>query len=1366
MEQDKLLMKAIIRILLVAYCFMVTGARVIYVGGTNASEDDTCGQVPSFPCRSLNTALGHVTSSTTVVIDKGEYPLHSSTNLSFEGVRNVTLQGPSGSELKVRISCGTDAGLSFFNSSDITIENIEFYGCGVLHPSTSLNSSSSSFLEFRSAFYFLFCENIHFERVTVTHSHGTGLTLYSTTGDNAFHSCNFSYNQADPGYRGGGGVYIEFLVCVPGKPEECLNNSGLRNALLEDNSNAHYTFNDSFIGFNSNQNVNKDTEYSFFPPRIDNHVPFGHGGGIMVYFWNVQNSSVVVSHSEIVGNVAYWGGGVHVEFLERCYWNRFEMHSTIVRDNKCQFGAPPTEPAGTEGAGGGVKLGYSTFDRYPSSYNSLLFTNCNFSNNSAYWGGGGTFKASPEFGRAVATNKLDFVDCLWLNNVGTIAAAMELTVLNFAGSGSLARPVFTDCTFQNNTSPQERLNNKYVGTATVLADDVSVAFSKSVVFDGNNKTALVVENAIAEFLFNCTANFTNNHGRNGGAVGLWGYAYVRVEKYAKMFFINNTARNYGGAIQVFSLGEHGIVGKANCFIQYKATLFDNTTLFYFENNRADSTINRGYSSISAISLQPCLSSEQILSGSTKSNTKNIFCDENWKFVGEGSNCTNQIVTAPSYFNRSSSYHMEVIPGKGAVIPLETYDDKGNLALDRTVLRGWSYSQNASFFGNSLYISDHTIRLKGRSNSNVTIGLETVDPRAIYTEVEVTLLPCPAGFKLQGLAASSMTCVCAGSFAGTVHCKQEDFQSNLRRGYWIGLYNHSGENPIQVVGLNPYTSKAMHGEYSPLPDRLSNLDTTLCAPANRTGILCGACLPNHGIVANSRYFQCIPCTENQARYTWVFYLLTEFLPITIFLVIILFFHINITSGPTNGFVFFAQVLTATFAIDGDGTIPLNHVTKSADALQQVFCVLYSIWNLNFFSDIFPPYCLSPHLDTLGIIALDYLTAAYPLALIVMVHVLLTLYDKGGVIYTICNPIHKRLVKFLRKWDLNKRSIVDAFATFLVLSYTKFTLISLAILQPGILYNDNGTLIAQVVYYNGNTDYFHGKHIPLFFLALFILIFIVIIPPLLLLLYPLRDMYNRWKAAHSTSSSYTLQTSNTRDLTGGRLKQFLETFYSCYKDGLVETTDGGSIHKPTRDYRYFAGVYFLLRMVLFVTYTFTKVWAMHFILQQMILVIAILLFTILRPYKNRWYNNLDATLFGLLLIINVLTTFNTYMTAIDTDPATWAFAVQYVLIFCPLVYLTGYILRGMWKKCLQAKRTRSTTETTRMLYVADSKIDRGQLDRDFLQYYHDVDAEKRDRHVNYYPPKLGKLEEPDSHAPVSNYASDSGLVDVGSSCSSAY
>ena len=148
-----------------------------------------------------------------------------------------------------------------------------------------------------------------------------------------------------------------------------------------------------------------------------------------------------------------------------------------------------------------------------------------------------------------------------------------------------------------------------------------------------------------------------------------------------------------------------------------------------------------------------------------------------------------------------------------------------------------------------------------------------------------------------------------------------------------------------------------------------------------------------------------------------------------------------------------------------------------------------------------------------------------------------------------------------------------------------------------------------------------------------------------------------------------------------------------------------------------------------------------------------------------NNLYATLFGLLLIINVLTIFNTYMSAIDTDPATWAFAVQYVLIFCPLVYLTGYILRGMWKKC-RAKRTRSTSETTRMFYVADSKINRGQLDRDFLQYYHNVDAEKRDGHVNYYPPKPGKLEKSDSHAPVLKDTSDSGLVDVGSSCSSAY
>ena len=1344
-------MTAILTLLMVC-CLTVSKARVIYVGGTNATDSDTCGQEPSSPCRSLNVALGLVTNSTMVVIEKGIYPLNDSANLSFVCTSDVTLLGPNGREPEVRVVCEEDAGLSFFNSSNITIQNIEFTGCGVMHNSTSRNYSDSSFsfLDFRSAMYFLFCKDVSFDHVTVTHSNGVGLTLYSTNGDNVFQNCNFSYNSAEPGSPGGGGVYIEFIVCVPGEAEQCVNDSDIMNNLLERNSNAHYTFNNSYFGFNVAQNVRENTSYTFHQPTILNHVAFGHGGGMNVYFWNVQNSSMVINNCEIVSNKAYWGAGVLVEFFEHCHGNSFEMYSSTVRENRCQAGANSTKPAGTEGAGGAMKLGFVSV--VESSNNSLRFDNCSFTNNSAYWGGGGVFKACPEHGRVNATNMIEFTDCSWSYNIGKLAAAIELTVLNFIGHGALTRPLFTRCSFRNNFDPHKGLKNTYMGTGTVLADYLPVAFAESVIFDSNRRTALVVENTIVDFLPNCNASFIGNSGRNGGGIGLWGYAYVRVHENTSMFFIDNLSWKYGSAILSYSLAEHGLVGLGNCFIQYSNITIRNTTLFYFANNLREEG-DGGYS-ISAVSLLPCLSTEHTPENiNTNNATKLVFCDDNWVFEEEDKNCTTDIVTSPALFN-STMYHMEVIPGKREVIPLETFDDKGNPAMDRTLMKGWSYSPYASLFNNTAYLTDHTLHLKGRPNSTVKIGLRTDDPRAIYTEVNVTLLPCPPGFMAEDPDANLTTCVCSGTFGGFLQCKQEDFHSNLRRGYWIGLYNRSGEQPVQVVGLSAYTSQATQGEYPPLPDRLSRLDEALCNATNRTGILCGACLPNHSIVANSRHWHCVPCSENEAKYSWVFYLLSEFVPVTIFLVVILLFHINITTGPANGFVFFAQVLTAAFSIDGDGTIPLDKITKSAGTLQQLFFIPYSIWNLRFFEDVFPSYCFSPELDSLDLIAINYLAAAYPLLLIILFYVFISLYDRGGIVYTICNPLHTRLIQCLRRWNLNKRSVIDAFATFLVLSYTKFTLLSLYILQPGELLNYKGTHEAYVVFRNGNIDYLHGKHIPLFCLAVVVLVTVVIIPPFLLLFYPLRESYKRWKEARSEGSSvYSLSASNTHDWTRGRLKQFLETFYGCYKDGLVETTDGGRVHMPTRDYRYFAGVYFLLRLVVLVVYACTSIWFMHYILQQMICTIGILLFAVMRPYKNRWYNNLDATIFGLLAIINVLSVYNTYLTAIDADPARWAFSVQYILIFCPLIYLTVYILWYLWQM-LQAKKERGTT-----VYVADSKV--SKFDKDFSDYYRDVDAEGRDRHMNYYPPK-SESDESDRSAKESDSllknASDSGLAEA--------
>jgi len=291
------------------------------------------------------------------------------------------------------------------------------------------------------------------------------------------------------------------------------------------------------------------------------------------------------------------------------------------------------------------------------------------------------------------------------------------------------------------------------------------------------------------------------------------------------------------------------------------------------------------------------------------------------------------------------------------------------------------------------------------------------------------------------------------------------------------------------------------------------------------------------------------------------------PVTVFFFIVVIFHVSATRGIANAFIFFAQVLTTTFDIDGDGTIPLRNITNAADKLKIAYTIPYEIWNLDFFTHLLPSYCLSPHISTLGLISLNYLIAAYPLLLIVIFYAFVSLYNRGiQPVFCLCRPVHQFFARWQRSWNL-QRSTVDAFATFLVLSYTKFTVVSVFLLTPVPLVDDGGNTVARVLYYDGNVPFLSKEHIPFFLLALFVLIIFVLVPPIFLLVYPL-------KISQKVASCIGLKRL-CRIETGGRLQMFLDTFQGCYKNG----TD------DLQDCRYFAGVYSVLRTVLFTLYAYT-------------------------------------------------------------------------------------------------------------------------------------------------------------------------------------
>ena len=146
------------------------------------------------------------------------------------------------------------------------------------------------------------------------------------------------------------------------------------------------------------------------------------------------------------------------------------------------------------------------------------------------------------------------------------------------------------------------------------------------------------------------------------------------------------------------------------------------------------------------------------------------------------------------------------------------------------------------------------------------------------------------------------------------------------------------------------------------------------------------------------------------------------------------------------------------------------------------------------------------------------------------------------------------RFRRRWD-PKGSVINAFATFLLLSYSKLLTVSYSSLAVTELYNNQGERVGPaVVYYDASIESFSRQHLPFAVLAICVLLVFAVFPMLLLLLYPMRSFQRclgyctriRWQFLHT----------------------FADAFQGCYKNG----TNG------TCDYRYFAGFYLFFRIVL--------------------------------------------------------------------------------------------------------------------------------------------------------------------------------------------
>ena len=380
----------------------------------------------------------------------------------------------------------------------------------------------------------------------------------------------------------------------------------------------------------------------------------------------------------------------------------------------------------------------------------------------------------------------------------------------------------------------------------------------------------------------------------------------------------------------------------------------------------------------------------------------------------------------------------------------------------------------------------------------------------------------------------------------------------------------------------------------------------------------------------------------------------FFPLTIFFVMVVTFRITATSPSMNAFVLACQVLMSPFQIRVFLSY-LSHTTyRPAIFFVRVIASLYGFWNLDFFRTLYPLFCLHPNMTSLQILALDYIVAAYPLLLILIAYSLVELHGRNcKIVVWLWKPFRRCFIHIQRTYI--QTSLIDAFASFLLLSYDKFLSVSFDLLIPVHLYDVHGDPMEPYLYFDGTVEYFGKQHLPYAILAITVLIIFNILPLLLLCLYPCRCFQ---------------KVLNYYGLRCQALHTFMDAFHNGYKNG----TEG------TRDCRYISVVYLLMRIFSFINAIvfISSVIIYFFNLGVMFTMLAILI-TIVRPYRA-----LIHIVVGIILNLAVALIYFCLITAQLAEPDYVFFVdrmlVSIIAIFAlvPLLYVIVLILYWVFVK----------------------------------------------------------------------------------------
>ena len=962
----------------------------------------------------------------------GDHQLCNSTLVHWGNVSDLTVTGVGvgGSEMEARVVCKGEqsGGFSFYNITNLTIENLSWFNC---------SSRSWKYDELVMAVEIIGTHNLRMNNVCIQETAGYGLSMTDVYGHSNITSITIELGHNTAQTDGGNFAYY------------CSNQSVSNNSTL-------YVF------------------QSLFRYGRNNRVYDSPGSGIFIHINCSINLTVVFDRVTVIHNKAKHGGNVWIE-----YWSNVTLWTVSISflNSNISYGFGDS--------GGGLCMiaiagCTNCFSHSENGSTILAFEYTHFENNRAIYNGGAVYLRLHQ-NPFVAVGKIWFTkNCTFKNNSlvfptdnsDSLRGGVGVHIITFIlpvyhqHQTVFFEVSFSDCTFENNYVQEHVVEDDHISvprTGALYMENARLVNVKDCHFIKNRCTGIVALNS--NIMISGKNVISENRGVKGGGMFFCAGGLMHLHNGSELNITQNHAVLSGGGIYVESECSPAV---SYCFFQVDNVNADSATLNHTKVYLANNTARSGTALFGGL-IDDCVLFDRRGENYNTSYPSRIF---NHTFVIHhhrhdltyissdpmyvGFCIINSTTEELSTGNCPLNITRPIKPGGQITVPVVIMGQRYGL-LSGVVLalcvnctvdkEHYSQYVNASSGHTQL---TYTIYPANSRNVSLVLVAEdyyfgyptyTYNPSYIHLSVE----ECPLGFKKEG--DNNYICACIAN----IECNITAQTLHRKNPHWIGYMKDYQNDTTDIIvhkfcPLGYCVDKDLW-----INATYKNIDQDKQCSHYRTGLLCGSCQPGYSLGFGSS--QCLPDCYSQdvyLRYIRVVGLIVVCGVAGIMLVVLLtLLNLTVAEGTLNGLIFYANIIQVNMDIFFP---PETHARPWA---------AFIAWlNLDFGVTV----CFYGGMDAYEKTWLQFI---FPLYLWLI---------SGGIIY------FSR--KFKRVAQLTGKNAVKVLATLFLLSFGKLLRNVIAVSLVTNVHSHDWKINISVWLHDANIHYLHGKHIILFIVSVLV------------------------------------------------------------------------------------------------------------------------------------------------------------------------------------------------------------------------------------------------------------------------------------------